>query len=192
MRTPTGMCLQTRPHPSLPLLAPRPQRQGRGTRGGVLPRLPWDHTVSISALIYSFRPTFLAGLRACSPWIIDRLPHAGMYPWSRPDLPWTQGLSTGFADVTASWIWNEHGAGLSARAGEVVRFYRFIDRDRLMERDAPSHRALLHIIADGDTACTVRFNNATLGVFTGGYDNKNYTKYAVDLSQVHPSSTFLS
>lgn len=106
-----------------------------------------------------------------------------MYPWV---------LGAAFADITAAWIWNEQGAGFSARAGEVVRFYKIIDRDRLMERDAPCHRALLHIIADGDTACKVRFNNATLGVFTGGYDNKNYTKLPVDLCQVHLSSTFLS
>ena len=117
------------------------------------------------------------------PRLIDRLLHAGMYPWV---------LGAAFADITAAWIWNEQasGAGLSARAGEVVRFYKFIDRDRLMERDAPCHRALLHIIADGDTACKVRFNNVTLGVFTGGYDNKNYTKLPVDLCQVHPSSPF--
>ena len=106
-----------------------------------------------------------------------------MYPWV---------LGAAFADMTAAWIWNEQGAGLGARAGEVVRFYKFIDRDGLMERDAPCHRALLHIIADGDTSCKIRLNNVTLGISTGGYDTKNYTKLPVDLCQVHPSSPFLS
>ena len=71
------------------------------------------------------------------------------------------------------------GAGTS-----IVRFYKIIDRDILMERTAPAHRAVVHLIADGDTTCTVYLNDLFLGEFTGGFDTSNYTRIDVELSQV--------
>ena len=100
-----------------------------------------------------------------------------MYPWA---------LGAAFADTSASWIWNEIQTSLHAQEGKIVRFYKFIDRDQLMDRNAPVHRAFLHIIADADTTCTISFNNATLGVFTGGYDNKTYPRIPIELPKVVP------
>jgi hypothetical protein len=99
-------------------------------------------------------------------------------------FPWTLGAA--FADTAASWLWNEIQASLKAEEGKMVRFYKFIDRDELMDRNAPVHRAFVHIIADADTTCTISFNNATLGVFTGGYDNKTYPRIPIELPTVAP------
>ena len=99
--------------------------------------------------------------------------------------PWTEVLSQArFADVAASWIWNERDAAMGASTGELVRFYKIIDRDAIIERTAPAHRSVVHLIADGDTTCTIYLNNLLLGVFTGGFDTSNYTRIDVELSQV--------
>ena len=103
---------------------------------------------------------------------------AGMYPWTEVVA------QAKFADVTASWIWNEPGAAMGARTGEIVRFYKIIDRDAIIERNSPAHRAVVHLIADGDTTCAVYLNNLFLGEFTGGFDTANYTRINVELSQV--------
>jgi hypothetical protein len=103
--------------------------------------------------------------------------------------PWADVISQArFADVTASWIWNEPTAALAARTGEIVRFYKIIDRDAMIERTSPAHRAVVHLIADGDTTCTIYLNNFLLGEFTGGFDTSNYTRIHVELSQVVKAS----
>ena len=54
-----------------------------------------------------------------------------------------------------------------------------------MDRGAPAHRAVLHIIADEDTTCTIYIDSQALGVRTGGSQNKNYSKIDIELSEVH-------
>ena len=99
--------------------------------------------------------------------------------------PWTDVISQArFADVAASWIWNERTAAIGASTGELVQFYKIIDRDAIIERTAPAHRSVVHLIADVDTTCIVYLNNLLLGEFTGGFDTSNYTRIHVELPQV--------
>ena len=108
-------------------------------------------------------------------------------------MPWSPDID--FADQEAYWIWNKVGASLPDFAKEnpdsnVVSFFKIIDRDVLMPRTSLSQKAILHIIADGDTTCTVNFNNVTLGVFTGGFDLRDYPRIPVDIPQVFLFSYF--